>query len=283
MAKVLKPTTPGSRKTSYSDFSRLTKKDPEKRLLEKKNRTGGRNNQGRITCRHRGGGAKRHYRKVDFSRLEKKNITGNITAIEYDPNRTGFIALVTYSDGDKRYHLASEKSQVGDKVLCSEKAKVKPGNRMQVKNVPVGFEIFNLELIPEKGGKLIRSAGSSARVMGFDENKVQVQMPSGEIRYISSDCYVTIGKVSNEDWQNVRIGRAGRMRHMGRRPHVRGKAMNPCDHPHGGGEGGSPIGMKHPKTPWGLPALGVPTRKKKKRSDKQIVRTRKGKQMIKQQ
>lgn len=282
MAKIVKPTTPGRRKMSYSDFSRLTKKSPEKSLLSSLKKTGGRNNQGRITCRHRGGGAKRAYRQVDFTRTDKLSLPGIITALEYDPNRTAFIALVKYPDGDKRYHLASEKSNIGDEIVCAPRTKIRPGNRLHLKNVPVGFEIYNISLRPNSRGVLIRSAGSSARVMGFDNKKAQIQMPSGEIRYFEDTCYATIGKVSNEDWQNIRIGKAGRIRHLGRRPHVRGKAMNPVDHPHGGGEGGSPIGLKHPKTPWGMPALGVKTRNRKKSTNRYIIRTRRGRTLIKQ-
>lgn len=282
MVKLLKPVTPASRGTSYTDFSRLTKKAPEKSLLAPKRKTGGRNNQGRITCRHQGGGAKQHYRLVDFKRSDKMGIVGKVTALEYDPNRTAFIALVTYEDGEKRYHVASEKTKVDDKILCAEKTKVRPGNRMMLKNIPVAFEIYNLELRPNSRGTIVRSAGSAARVIGTDGNKVQIQMPSGEVRLFDEKCFATIGRVSNEDWSNVRIGKAGRQRHRGRRPAVRGKVMNPCDHPHGGGEARNSIGLKHPKTPWGKPALGVPTRNKKKQSAKFIIKNRKGKQLIKE-
>ncbi len=282
MIRVLKPVTPASRKTSYTDFSRVTKKAPEKTLLEAKRKTGGRNNQGKITCRHIGGGAKQHYRLVDFSRTDKQGVIGKITAIEYDPNRTAFIALVVYKDGEKRYHLASEAARVGDEIVCAEKTKVKSGNRMMLKNIPQSFDVFNVELHPDRKGTAVRSAGSSAKLVGFDGNKAQLQLPSGEIRYFDEKCYATIGKVSNEEWSNIRIGKAGRQRHRGIRPSVRGKVMNPCDHPHGGGEASNSIGMKYPKTPWGKHALGVPTRSKKKQSNKFIVRNRKGRQLIKE-
>jgi len=282
MIRLLKPTTPGSRKTSYTDFSRLTKKAPEKSLLATKHKTGGRNNQGKITCRHIGGGAKQFYRMVDFSRTDKNGIVGKITALEYDPNRTAFIALVVYKDGAKRYHLAAETSRVGDEIVCAEKTKVKAGNRMMLKNIPQSFDIYNVELRPGSKGTIVRSAGTSAKLIGFDGHMAQIQLPSGEIRHFDEKCYATIGKVSNEEWGNVRIGRAGRQRHRGIRPSVRGKAMNPVDHPHGGGEGHNPIGLKYPKTPWGKHALGVPTRDKKKQSAQFIIRNRKGRQLIKE-
>lgn len=282
MIRVLKPTTPGSRKTSYSDFSRVTKKSPEKSLLAVKHKSGGRNNQGKITCRHIGGGAKQQYRLIDFSRTDKKGIVGKVTAIEYDPNRTAFIALVVYKDGDKRYHLAAESLKVGDEIVCAEKTKVKAGNRMMLKNIPQSFDIYNIELAPDKKGTIVRSAGGAAKLVGFDHNMAQVQLPSGEVRYLDEKCYATIGKVSNEEWSNIRIGRAGRQRHRGIRPSVRGKVMNPVDHPHGGGEGSNPIGLKYPKTPWGKHALGVPTRNKKKSTSKFIIKNRKGRQLIKE-
>jgi large subunit ribosomal protein L2 len=275
--KISKPTTPGRRKFSTVSYKGLSKVEPEKRLLTTLKRHAGRNNTGRITVRHRGGGHKRRYRIVDFKRTVKNDIPGKVSTIEYDPYRSAFIMLVTYADGDKRYHLAPNGINVGDTVLAKEKAKAKIGNRMMLKNIPLGFEIFNLELTMGKGGQIVRSAGSSAKLASLDGPYAHVELPSKEMRYVHKECYATIGRVSNLDHMNVKIGKAGRKRHMGWRPTVRGKAMNPVDHPHGGGEGGTSIGMKHPKTPWGLPALGVKTRRPKKYSNKMIVRRRKKK------
>ena len=277
MIKKFKPTTPGRRQMSVADFSILTKKKPEKALIVRIKKNSGRNNTGRITCRHRGGGSNRQYRLVDFKRVDKLNIPAKVTAVEYDPNRTSYIILAQYRDGEKRYHLAPEGVKVGDEIVTAEKAKVKPGNRMMLKNIPVGFEIFNIQIDPNRGGQMVRTAGSSAKLMSVDGDYAQVQLPSKEIRLFQLNCYATVGKVSNSEHALVKIGKAGRKRHMGKRPQVRGKVMNPCDHPHGGGEGGCPIGLKHPKTPWGMPALGYKTRKKKKTSGKFIYRTRKGK------
>ena len=270
-----KPTTPGRRGMSVNSFEEITVKKPEKSLLRVRNQKSGRNNQGRITVRHRGGGAKRQYRVVDNKRYEKLNIPAKVKSIEYDPNRTAFIALLIYADGEKRYIVAPHGLKAGDKVICSEKAKIKPGNCMQIKSIPVGFDIYDLEMKTGKGVQAIRSAGSSGKVMSLDSELAQIMMPSGEVRYVPKECYASIGAVSNIDHSNIVIGKAGRMRHMGRRPQVLGKAMNTADHPHGGGEGGCPIGLKHPKTPWGKPALGVKTRKKNKETNRLIVKKRK--------
>ena len=261
--KKYKPTSPGRRNMSVNAFKELTVKRPQKGLLKSLSRKAGRNNLGRITVRHRGGGAKRRYRVVDGKRYDKLNVSGKVESIEYDPNRTAFIALVIYADGEKRYILAPNGLKVGNKIICSEKAKIKAGNRMQIKHIPVGFNIHDLELQPGKGSQAIRSAGSSGKVTSLDSDMAQVTMPSGEVRYVPKECYATVGVVSNLDHSNIVIGKAGRKRHMGRRPQVLGKSMNAADHPHGGGEGHSPIGLKNPKTPWGKPALGVRTRRRK--------------------
>lgn len=261
--KKYKPTSAGRRNMSVNSFEEITAKKPHKGLLKTLNKKAGRNNQGRITVRHRGGGVKRRYRQIDNKRYEKLNIKAKVESIEYDPNRTAFIALLVYADGDKRYIIAPHGLKVGDNIICSEKAKIKAGNCMQIKSIPVGFNIYDLELKPGKGVQAIRSAGSSGKVMSLDGNMAQVMMPSGEVRYVSKDCYASIGVVSNLDNNNIVIGKAGRMRLMGRRPQVLGKSMNTADHPHGGGEGHGPIGLKTPKTPWGKPALGVKTRKRK--------------------
>ena len=271
---ILKPTTAGRRNASKNAFSEITKKTPEKSLLRKITKTGGRNNQGRITVRHRGGGHKRAYRIMDFLRTDKLGIPAKVAGIEYDPNRTAFIALLHYVDGEKRYIIAPKSLTDGDMVIASVSAKVKVGNRMQLKNIPVGYAIHDIEIKKNQGGKLVKTAGSSAKIMSLDTEKAQVAMPSGEIRFIPQDCYATIGEVSNGDHSLIRLGKAGRMRWLGRRPTVLGKSMNPVDHPHGGGEGHSPIGMKAPKTPWGAKALGVKTRKKKKYSKNLIVASR---------
>lgn len=272
--KVLKPTSPGRRNISISDFSVLTKKKPEKSLLSGKKKCAGRNNYGRLTVRHRGGGHKRRYRMIDFKMTDKQGIPATVKAIEYDPNRTAYIALICYADGEKRYILAPEKVKEGDKIICGEKAKVKVGNRIPLKNIPVGFAVHNVELHRGKGGQIVRSAGSSAKVVSVEGELAQIQLPSKEIRLVDKNCYASIGVVSNVDHSNLRIGKAGRSRWLGRRPQVKGKNMNPCDHPHGGGEGHSPIGLKQPKTPWGMPALGFKTRKRKY-SDSLILRRRK--------
>jgi len=275
--KTYKPTTPGRRGMSVVDYSELTKKRPEKSLVARKFQISGRNNQGRVTVRHRGGGVKKLYRFIDSKRFDKLNISAIVESLEYDPNRTAFIALVKYEDGERRYIIAPDKLKVGVRVICSEKAKIKVGNRMKIGNIPVGFDIHDLELQPGKGAQAIRSAGSSGKITSLDGELAQATMPSGAVRYISKDCYATIGVVSNLDHSNVSYGKAGRIRLMGRRPQVLGKSMNACDHPHGGGEGHSPIGLKMPKTPWGKPALGVKTRRRHKYSDRLIIKGRRRK------
>jgi len=251
----------------------LTKKEPEKRLLLPLKKTGGRNVSGRITVRHRGGGAKRMYRIVDFGQ-EKLGVRGKIIALEYDPNRTAFIALVEYQDGEKRYILAADGMKVGDEIICGEKTEVKLGSRMKLKHIPIGTEVYNIELEPGRGGRLVRSAGTSAKVVAQEGKYTLLEMPSKEIRKILSECFASIGHVSHPEHRFEELGKAGKKRLRGWRPTVRGSAMNPCDHPHGGGEGRAPIGLKHPKTPWGKPALGVKTRKKKW-TDKLIIKKRK--------
>lgn len=274
--KKFKPTTPGRRHMSVASFEEVTKTKPEKSLIKKKSKITGRNNAGRITIRHRGGGEKRMYRMIDFKRQDKLDIEGKITAVEYDPNRTAYIILVQYIDGEKRYHIAPSDIKVGDKIMTKEKGEIKTGNRMLIKNIPVGYSIYNVELHIGKGGQMGRSAGTSIKLVSLEGDKAQIQMPSGEIRLVDKGCYATIGTVSNIEHNNIKIGKAGRTRHMGRRPQVRGKAMNPVDHPHGGGEGGCPVGLKHPKTPWGLPALGFKTRRRHY-TDKMIVKDRRRK------
>jgi len=251
----------------------LTKKEPEKKLLLSLPKRAGRSSSGRITVRHKGGGVKRLYRIVDFGE-EKLDVPGKVIAIEYDPNRTAFLALVEYQDGEKRYILASKDLKIGDEIICAEKAEIKPGNRMKLKNIPVGTEVFNVELEPKKGGKLARGAGISVKVVAQEGEFTHLEMPSKEIRKIYSDCFASIGQVSNPEHRFKIIRKAGSVRLKGKRPTVRGTVMNPCDHPHGGGEGRTGRGLKHPKTPWGKPALGVKTRKKKW-TDKYIIKRRK--------
>ncbi len=271
--RVLKPTTNGQRGMSYLDGVQLTKgKTVEKSLLARGKKVTGRNN-GKISIRHRGGGTRPHYRMVDFNGTDKLGVPAKVKAIEYDPNRTTNIALLIYADGEKRYVLAHKSMKEGDEVITDNKAKAKDGNRMMLKSIPVGFPIYNIEMKQNKGGQMIRSAGGQAKLVSLDGDLAQVELPSGEIRLIRKDCFATIGVLSNEELSLMRVGKAGRKRHMGRRPQVRGKVMNPCDHPHGGGEGASPIGMKYPKTPWGAHALGVKTRKNKD-TDKYILRSR---------
>ena len=272
--KKLKPTSPGRRRMTIADFSGLTSKKPEKRLtIGKKSMAGRSSSSGQITMRRRGGGHKRNYRLVDFKRADKQNVPGKITAIEYDPNRTARIALVHYEDGDKRYILAPEGLKEGDQIVCGERTKVKTGNRMCMEYIPQGYKIYNLEMQIGKGGSTVRSAGVSATLIGFDEKYALVQMPSGEVRKFSKRCYASIGTLGNTEHNLIKIGKAGRQRWLGKRPRVLGKSMNAADHPHGGGEGHSPIGLKNPKTPWGRPALGVKTRRKRK-SSRLIVRSR---------
>ena len=250
----------------------LTKKKPEKKLLKFIKEKAGRARSGRITVRHQGGGAKRLYRIIDFFQ-EKLNIPAKVISLEYDPYRTGFIALLEYEDGEKRYILAPQGLKVGDQIIISEKAEIRPGNRMKLKNIPVGTQVYNIEIEPGKGGKLVRGAGTAAKVLVQEEKFVHLEMPSSEIRRISGECFVSIGAVSRPEHKFINLSKAGRVRHMGRRPTVRGTAMVPADHPHGGGEGRSPIGLKYPKTPWGKPALGKKTRKKKWK-DKFIIQRR---------
>jgi len=251
----------------------LTKKEPEKKLLLPLKKKAGRNFSGKITVRHRGGGVKRLYRVVDFGE-GKLGIPGKVIALEYDPNRTAFLALVEYQDGEKRYILAPDGLKVGDEIICAENAEIKIGNRLKLKNIPVGTQVYNIELIPGRGGKIVRAAGTSAKVVAQEEKYTQLQLPSKEIRRVSNECFASIGQVSNPGHIFEDIGKAGRRRLKGWRPAVRGSAMNPCDHPHGGGEGKTPIGLKYPKTPWGKPAKGIKTRKKKW-TDKLIIKRRK--------
>ncbi len=259
---------------SIADFSMLTKKRPEKGLVEGKKRTNGRNNMGRVTVRHRGGGHKRLLRTVDFRQDDKQNIVGRVAALEYDPGRSAYIALIHYVDGEKRYILAPDGLKPGDEVVCAERTKVKPGNRMRLEHVPVGYKIYNVELQIGKGGQIVRSAGASAVLVGLDGAHAIVQLPSGEMRKVRTECYASIGTVSNPDHHLISIGKAGRNRWLGKKPEVLGKSMNAVDHPHGGGEGHSPIGLKFRKTPWGKPAMGVKTRKKHRHGAELIIRRR---------
>ncbi len=269
--KRYKPTSPGRRGMSVSTFEEITKFTPEKSLLEPKKRTGGRNNTGRITARHRGGGAYHHYRIIDFKR-NKHGIAAKVVGIEYDPNRSARIALLEYEDGEKRYILAPLGLGVGDTVNSGADADVRVGNALPLRNIPVGSQVHNIELQIGRGGQIVRSAGTAAQLMAKEGNYATLRLPSGEMRMIHLNCMATVGQVGNLDHQNIVIGKAGRSRWLGRRPHVRGSAMNPIDHPHGGGEGRAPRGMP-PKTKWGKPAHGVKTRNNK-RSDKFIVRRR---------
>ena len=274
--KSFKPTTTSRRNMTVTDYRGLSKVKPEKSLLEPLKKTAGRNSYGRITVRHHGGGNKQKYRIIDFKR-DKVGMAAEVKTIEYDPNRTSFIALVQYEDGEKRYILAPHGLKVGDQVFSGEGADIKPGNCLPIANIPLGTMIHNLELIPGHGGQLVRSAGGAAQLMAKEGNAAQVRLPSGEVRYIKMNCCATIGQVGNIDQENQNRGKAGKTRHMGIRPTVRGSVMNPCDHPHGGGEGKAPIGRSGPVTPWGKPALGYKTRKKNHRTDKQIVKRRNGK------
>jgi len=272
--KKLKPTSPGRRRMTIADFSEITATKPHKSLTEgKKSRAGRSASSGQITMRRRGGGHKRNYRIIDFKRADKQNVPGTVATIEYDPNRTARIALVHYTDGDKRYVLAPEGMKVGDQIVCGERTKVKTGNRMHLEHIPQGYKIYNLEMQLKKGGAIVRSAGTSATLLGFDEKYAIIQMPSGEVRKFLKNCYASIGTLGNGEHSLIKIGKAGRSRWLGRRPKVLGKSMNAVDHPHGGGEGHSPIGLKSPKTPWGKKALGVKTRRKRKSADL-IVRSR---------
>ncbi|MCU0679218.1 MAG: 50S ribosomal protein L2 [Planctomycetes bacterium] len=274
--KKVKPITPGRRGATFDDFSDITKKEPEKSLVMIKKRQGGRNAQGKITVRHRGGGAKRYIRQVDYKR-EKYDIPALVKSIEYDPNRGARIALLHYADGAKRYIIAPQDLAAGEKVMSSrEKIEIKKGNAMPIKFIPPGVMVYNVELEPGRGGRLARGAGNIIQVMGVEKKYTQVKLPSGEIRLIKNECLCTIGQASNPDKRHIKLGSAGRTRHKGIRPTVRGTAMNPVDHPHGGGEGKQSIGLKHPKTPWGKPALGVKTRNQNKFSTKLII-SRRGK------
>ncbi len=274
--KTYSPTTPSRRNMTVTDFSVLSKVKPEKSLLENLKKNSGRNSYGRITVRHRGGGNKRKYRIIDFKR-DKMDVPATVLTIEYDPNRGAFIALTQFADGEKRYIIAPNGLKVGDTVISSATADIKPGNALPIINIPVGTVIHNIELNPGRGAQFVRGAGNAAQLMAKEDGMALVRLPSGELRKFRLNCMATIGQVSNLDHENVQIGKAGRTRHMGIRPTVRGSVMNPCDHPHGGGEGKSPIGRPGPVTPWGKPTLGYKTRKKKNRSDKFIVRRRDGK------
>lgn len=268
-----KPTTNGVRHMTVSTFEEITKKTPEKSLLAKKNKYAGRNSEGKITVRHRGGGNRKKYRIIDFKRT-KDNIPGKVAAIEYDPNRSANIALIHYVDGEKRYILAPAKLKVGAMIVSGPEADIQVGNALPLANIPVGSIIHNIELKPGKGGQLVRSAGNSAQLMAKEGDYAQVRLPSGEVRMVRVECRATLGVVGNADHELINVGKAGKKRHMGIRPTVRGSVMNPNDHPHGGGEGRAPIGRPAPSTPWGKPALGYKTRKKNKASDKYIVKRR---------
>ena len=271
--KSFKPTTPSRRHMTVSAFENVTKKTPEKSLLAPIKKSAGRNSYGRITVRHRGGGNKRKYRIIDFKR-DKLDMPGVVVGIEYDPNRSANIALVEYADKDLRYILAPVGLKVGETVLSGESADIKPGNCLPIASIPVGTIIHNVELYPGKGGQLVRSAGASAQLMAKEGTMAQVRLPSGEVRMVRLNCKASIGQIGNIDHENIHIGKAGRKRHMGFRPTVRGSAMNPVDHPHGGGEGKASVGRPSPVTPWGKPTMGYKTRTKKNRSDKFIVKRR---------
>ena len=272
--RVLKSNTNGQRNMSYLNSSEITKTTPEKSLVVTKKKTDGRNNQGKITVRHRSGGVKRKYRLIDFKRV-KDGITAIVSSIEYDPNRSSNIALISYKDGEKAYILAPKGLQVGDSVESGENVDIKVGNTLPIANIPVGTFIHNVELKPGKGGQLVRSAGAGAQILGREDKYVLIRLASGETRKILGTCRATVGTIGNEDYSLVKVGTAGRTRHKGIKPTVRGSVMNPNDHPHGGGEGRAPIGRSGPMTPWGKPALGLKTRKNKKESNKYIVTRRK--------
>ena len=275
--KTYNPYTPSRRNMTGLDFSEITKSTPEKSLVVSMSKTAGRNNQGKITVRHHGGGEKRKYRIIDFKRNDKDGIPATVNAIEYDPNRSANIALLFYADGEKRYILAPYKLAVGDVLMSGAEAEIKVGNCLPLQNIPVGTLVHNIELYPGKGGQLVRSAGNSAQLMAKEGKFANLRLPSGEMRLIMLNCRATIGTVGNAEYENIKLGKAGKTRHLGKRPEVRGSAMNPVDHPHGGGEGRTPIGRKSPMTPWGKKALGVKTRRNKKASTKLIVRRRNGK------
>ncbi len=273
--KIYRKNNAGRRKMSVLKPENLTDKKPEKALTHSIKKSAGRS-RGKISIRHRGGGARKRYRMIDF-KLNKLNVPAKISAIEKDPNRSALIALLVYADGEKRYIVATSKMKKGTELITSEKAPIEEGNRMLLKNIPVGTEVCNIEMVPHKGAQLARSAGSVALLQAIDSGMATLKMPSSEIRMVKEACFATIGRMSNLEHSAVRIGKAGRKRHQGRRPHVRGSAMNPVDHPHGGCEGRQPIGLKYPKTPWGKHALGKKTRKKNKQSNKYIVKRRKKK------
>lgn len=270
--KKYKPTTPGTRGMTGYTFEEITKTTPEKSLLVTRKKHGGRNMYGRITVRHRGGGHRRHIRIVDFKR-DKREIPARVAAIEYDPNRTARLALLFYADGEKRYIVAPLDLRVGDTIMAGPKAEIHPGNSMPIANIPIGTMVHNIELKEGRGGQLVRAAGSSAQLLAKEGDYAQIRLPSGEVRLVRQQCYATIGQVGNVEHSNIKLGKAGRKRHMGIRPSVRGTAMSPRDHPHGGGEGRQPIGMPGPKSPWGKPTLGYKTRRNK-RTDQYIVRRR---------
>ena len=273
--RIYKPNTPGTRNRGVASFNEITTKNkPERSLITSNHRARGRNNQGLITIRHRGGGHKRRYRVIDFKR-NKHNIAARVASIEYDPNRNARISLLHYKDGEKRYILAAQNIKVGTTLMSGPDAEIQIGNSLPLENIPLGLEVHNIELIPGNGGQIVRAAGTSAKILAKEGKYVTLRLPSKEIRLIRKECYATIGVISNAEHNNITIGKAGKKRWLGIRPTVRGVVMNPCDHPHGGGEGRSPIGRKRPITPWGKAALGVKTRKRRKASDIYIVRRRK--------
>ena len=272
--KKFRPTTPSLRNMTVSDFAEITKKTPEKSLLAVKKEKAGRNSYGRITVRHQGGGNRQKYRIVDFKR-KKDDMPATVIGIEYDPNRSANIALIEYEDGTRSYILAPIGLKDGDKVISGERADIKPGNCMKLENIPVGTMVHNIELNPGQGGKLVRAAGQEAQLMAKEGKYANLRLPSGEMRLVMINCKATIGTIGNADHENIKLGKAGVTRHLGKRPAVRGSAMNPNDHPHGGGEGKAPVGHAGPMTPWGKPALGYKTRKKNKKSDKFISKRRK--------
>lgn len=273
--KFYKPTTPGQRGMTKEDFSMLTKKRPEKRLVISLKKSGGRGKSGRITVRHRGGGAKKLYRIIDFGQ-DKIDIRASVISLEYDPYRSSFIMLLQYQDGEKRYRILPQDLKVGDEVICSKKCEIRSGNRMELKNILVGTMVYNIELEPNRKGKIVRGAGTAAKILAQEEGYTHLILPSTEFRKVKGECFASVGVVSRAEHKYTKLGKAGKNRYRGWRPTVRGTAMNPCDHPHGGGEGRASIGMPAPKTPWGKPALGVRTRKKK-RTDKFIIRRRRKK------
>lgn len=282
MPRKIKGTTPGQRQMSVATFQELTTSVPQRSLLKSMRRRSGRNNTGQITVRHRGGGARAHYRIVDFKQTANIGVEGTVKTVEYDPNRNAYIMLVQYKNGDKRYHLAPANIKLNDKIMTAPRTKVRTGNRLHIENIPTGFDLYNIELEPGRGGQIVRTAGGSAKLISLEGRMAQIQLPSGEVRFIPKKVYASVGVVSNADYSNISWGKAGRTRYRGIRPTVRGSAMNPCDHPHGGGEGKCPIGRSKPRTPWGLPALGVKTRKRKARTNIFRIRDRKGKNLIKE-